>query len=137
MAKKIKIKPGKTQSLIGFFVGIVFCLIGILVAIPSAGLFGIFWTIVAVIITVSNGMNAFSDKGISTHEILIDESSRPIQEGQSLSGKGTAHLDQHANVSELKKDIQLRLKAAEELYQEGTITREEYEEKRKELLKKI
>lgn len=50
MAKKIKVKPGKAQSKAGFFVGLVFCLIGLVVVIPTFGPFGIFWTLVAVII---------------------------------------------------------------------------------------
>ena len=74
MSKRIKVKPGKAQSMMGFGVGIVFCLIGIFVVIPSAGLFGIFWTAMAVMITVVNAMNAFSRRGVSSHEIIIDDS---------------------------------------------------------------
>ena len=68
--KRIKVKPGRRQSMVGFFAGIVFCLIGLFVVIPGAGLFGVFWTLLAVVITVSNGMNTFSDKGPSSHEII-------------------------------------------------------------------
>ena len=39
--KRIKVKPGKTQSKFGFVVGILFVLIGCFVAIPAFGPFGI------------------------------------------------------------------------------------------------
>ena len=42
MGKKIRVKPSKAQSTAAFFVGIVFCLIGLFVAIPMAGPFGYF-----------------------------------------------------------------------------------------------
>ena len=44
MSKNIRVKPGKTQSAMGFAVGIVFCLIGLFLVIPQFGAFGIFWT---------------------------------------------------------------------------------------------
>lgn len=44
MSKKIYVRPGKGQSKIGFAVGIVFCLIGVFVVIPTFGLFDIIWT---------------------------------------------------------------------------------------------
>lgn len=125
MSKKIKVKPGKTQSIFGLLAGIVFCLIGVFVVIPSAGLFGIFWTIMAVLITVSNGINAFSDKGLSTREIIIDDNDSSMAVGENSA------------LSERKKDIELRLRAAEELYQDGAITKEEYEEKRRDILKEL
>ena len=125
MSKRIKVKPGKTQSIFGLLAGIVFCLIGLFVVIPSAGLFGIFWTIMAVLITVSNGINAFSDKGVSTREIIIDDHDASMTAGENSA------------LSERKKDIELRLRAAEELYKDGTITKEEYDEKRKDILKEL
>lgn len=125
MSKRIKVKPGKTQSIFGLLAGIVFCLIGVFVVIPSAGLFGIFWTIMAVLITVSNGINAFSDKGVSTREIIIDDNDSSMAVGENSA------------LSERKKDIELRLRAAEELYQDGAITKEEYEEKRRDILKEL
>lgn len=71
--KRIKVKPGKTQSKMGFLVGIVFILIGCFIAIPTFGLFGIFWTAVAGFITYSNYKNAYSEEGMATHEIVIDD----------------------------------------------------------------
>ena len=59
--KRIKVKPGKTQSKIGFGVGIVFVLIGIFIVIPIFGTFGIFWTAVAGFIAFSHYRNGFTD----------------------------------------------------------------------------
>ena len=70
--KQIKMKPGKGQSALGLGVGIVMCLIGLFVAVPAMGAFGLLWTIIALIITVFHGMNVFTDKGIPTHEITIE-----------------------------------------------------------------
>ena len=73
MSKRIRVKPGKTQSMAGFAAGIVFCLLGVLVVIPMAGLFGVIWTVFAGIITAVNGLNAFSDQGVASHEIIMDD----------------------------------------------------------------
>ena len=43
--KSVKVKPGKTQSKIGFVAGILFVLIGLVVVIPTFGLFGVVWTV--------------------------------------------------------------------------------------------
>ena len=37
----------------------------------------------------------------------------------------------------MKEEVERRLAIAKDLYQEGTITKEEYEEKRKEILKEL
>ena len=79
----------------------------------------------AVIITVTNGINAFSDKGVSSHEIIIENEER--QEMKS----------EHSGAETLEKDIRERLDAARALYEEGTITGEEYEAKRKEILERL
>lgn len=125
MSKKIRVKPGKGQSAMGMAAGIVFCLIGLFVVIPTFGLFGVFWTAMAVIITVTNGINAFSDKGVSSHEIIIENEER--QEMKS----------EHSGAETLEKDIRERLDAVRALYEEGTITGEEYEAKRKEILERL
>ena len=71
--KNIRVRPGKTQSAMGFAVGIIFVLIGLIVVIPTFGLFGLLWTGIAVAITVVNGLNAFGKKGVPTMEIYSEE----------------------------------------------------------------
>ena len=129
--RRIRVKPGKAQSMAGFFVGIVFCLIGVFAVIPAAGLFGIFWTVMAGIITASNGMNAFSDRGVASHEIVIEDEEK--REYKVSSDQEPENPD----AEEKKEEVERRLAIAKDLYQEGTITKEEYEEKRKEILKEL
>ena len=71
--KKIKVKPGKTQSKMGFIVGILFVIIGCFIAIPTFGLFGIIWTAIAGVIAFTHYKNGFSDEGVATHEIIIED----------------------------------------------------------------
>ena len=125
MSKNIKVKPGKTQSKAGMAAGVVFCLIGVFVVIPMFGMFGIIWTVFALIITIINGINAFSDKGVPSHEIVIEDEE---------------DLDRRiceAKTEDLKTEIEERLQAAKSLYESGMITEEEYEQKRREILGRL
>lgn len=72
-SKKIKVKQGKTQSKIGFIVGILFFVLGVFVVIPTFGLFGLIWTGVVAMIAFTNYKNGFSDEGIATHEKVIEK----------------------------------------------------------------
>lgn len=115
--KRIKVKPSKGQSTFSFIVGIIFCGIGLFVVIPQFGPFGILWTLVAAFTTFANFKNAFTEEGMPTKEIIIDD--------------GTfAQLEEPNSIEE-------RLKKVESLYQQGLITRDEYDQKRKELIDKL
>ena len=128
--KSIKMKPGKGQSTLGFGVGIIFCLIGVFVAIPVFGAFGILWTLVAAGITVFHGMNVFSDKGLPTHEIVIEEDElEGPADGASVSGGGGTARE--------AGDAKKRLEEAKGLYDLGLITEEEYTQKRKQILEDL
>ena len=145
MSKKVRVKPGKGQSMMGFIVGILFCLIGVFVVIPSAGLFGIFWTLMALIITITNAMNAFTDKGVATHEIVIDDGKQEegkigdstIADIPSDMSDSASNNRSEAAIKGIKGNIELRLQVAEDLYKAGTITKEEYETKRREILDEL
>ena len=80
--KRIKVKPGKTQSKIGFIVGILFVILGVFVVIPTFGLFGLIWTGVAAMIAFTHYKNGFSDEGVATHEIIIEDA---LEEYDDLS----------------------------------------------------
>ena len=124
-AKRVKVKPGKAQSKMGFIVGLIFVGIGIFVAIPTFGLFGIFWTAIAVFIAYSHYKNGFTDEGFPTHEIIIDEDELSAMREEGGSGDFAGD------------DIEARLKTLASLYDQGLITGEEYEAKRKEILEEI
>ncbi|MBP3616963.1 MAG: SHOCT domain-containing protein [Lachnospiraceae bacterium] len=128
--KRIKVKPGKTQSKLGFIVGIIFCIIGCVVVIPVLGPFGILWTGVAVVITVINFKNGFSEEGVTSHEIIIDES-----EDTAEWDWGTTGDSQKSESS--GEDIEVKLKKLNSLYEQRLITASEFETKRKELLDKF
>ena len=112
MAKKIHVRPSKTQSKIGFIAGIIFCLIGVFVIIPTFGLFGIVWTAFAGLIAYSHYRNGFTDKAINTKEIEIEENGENV-------------------------DTEERLTKLADLYAKSLITREEYEQKKKEILDEL
>ena len=133
MGKKIRVKPSKAQSTAAFFVGIVFCLIGLFVAIPMAGPFGIFWTLVAVIITVMHGKNAFTEEGVSTHEIIIEDNDF-IKKTKLINNTAEeTENEDYVNISDSKK----RLEEIKLLYENGLINKDEYEEKRKNIIDNI
>ena len=120
---RIRVKPGKGQSAVGFFVGIVFCLIGLFVVIPTFGPFGLFWTLIAVVITVFHGKNALTDKGVATHEIIIDD--------DIVINRGNNESDDY------KLDTQRRLEELKHLYEHDLISKEEYEERRRNIIDSI
>ena len=117
--KRIKVKPGKTQSKMGFIVGILFVVLGVFVVIPTFGLFSLIWTGVAAMIAFMNYKNGFSDEGVATHEIVIEDG----MEGSNTYDDG--------------EDIEEKLIKLNSLYEQRLITKEEYDEKRKELLKEF
>lgn len=121
MRKNIKIKPSKQASIPGFIVGIVFVLIGIFTVIPNGGFFGVIWTIVALIITISHGVNIFTDKGMPTEEIYIE-----------------SYEDENKNIKEEKElDFEEKLRKLKSLKDDGIISENEYETKRVEILNQI
>lgn len=117
--KRIKVKPGKTQSKMGFIVGILFVILGVVVVIPTFGLFGLIWTGVAAMIAFTHYKNGFSDEGVATHEIVIED-------GMEIQ-----------NTYDDGEDIETKLIKLNSLYEQRLITKEEYDEKRKELLKEF
>ena len=112
MGKRIKVKPSKAQSRFAMVFGLIFCVIGLVMVIPTFGPFGILWTAVAAWGTFVNFKNGFTDDGIPTREIIIEDS----------------------HTAENTGDIESRLTQLEALYNKGLISRDEYDDKRKEIL---
>ena len=113
MKKKVTYRPSKAQSLLGGVVGVAFVLIGLFVVIPQVGLFGLLWTGMAVAVTAINFYHAFG-KGYMGPKIEIEDEGQPPAE-----------------------TAEERLKKLQTLYDQRLITPEEYEEKRKEILKEL
>ena len=111
--KRVTYRPSKSGSAFGGVVGIIFVCIGLFVAIPAFGPFGILWTLIAVGITAMNFYQAFGKKYVGP-EIHIEEDD---------GGK--------------PEDVQERLETLRALYDQKLITPEEYERKRQEILKDL
>lgn len=127
MKKNIRIKPSKSSSVMGFVVGIIFVFIGLFVAIPTAGLFGVLWTGIAVFITITNAMNAFGDKGVATEVIEIES-----EDDMSRFDSRLNDIDRYKD----EKDVEFykKLTMLNELKEEGILTEEEFEKKKQEIL---
>lgn len=113
--RRVTYRPSKGQSVMGGVMGGVFVLIGLFVIIPTFGVFGIVWTLFAIGITLINLYQALG-KGYVGPEIHIEE------DGEAQEPAG---------------GVQDRLRALQSLYDQRLITQEEYEEKRKEILKDL
>ncbi|KLU63378.1 hypothetical protein CEB3_c02480 [Peptococcaceae bacterium CEB3] len=107
------IKPSRGFSVVGAVAGVIFTLIGIEKVIPSKGLFGVLWTLIAVVITCYFAYNAFSKRGISPYQVDFDVSDS--DEGE-------------------KESFDVKLRKLKRLKDDGLISEEEYEVKRKEIL---
>ena len=69
--RNYRLKPNKASGVLGMVFGAVFVGIGLFVAIPAFGAFGILWTVAACAITGYNAYIAFS--GTGTYSIEVDE----------------------------------------------------------------
>jgi len=153
--KKIHYRPSKTHSALGLIVGIVFIGIGLFVVIPTFGLFGILWTFLAVFVTVVNGMNTFSKKGVPTGSIIIEDDEESKSESPlNDTGNHDTYVRNKINFNPIKEDIEKQFSANQDtgredrdpeqrlaelyrLYNRHLITEEEYKQKRAEILKDI
>lgn len=123
--KHIKYRPSKAQSGIGVVAGGLFVILGLFVVIPTAGPFGIIWTLFAVAIT---GMSIYQLTGhYIGPEITIEE------EGSEESDRLAAPPPPPAPLDE----TEARLQKLQKLHDQCLISDGEYEEKRKEILKDL
>ena len=111
-----RIRPSKPASVVGMIAGIVFVIVGLFVVIPNAGIFGVVWTLFAVIGTIYSAANVFSEEGIS-HEVVEFDS----------------------DISNIKDEdgVESRLETLESLKQKGLINDKEYQEQREKILKEL
>lgn len=122
MKKRVTYRPNKVQSAFGAVAGGIFVVIGLVVAIPIFGPFGILWTLMAVGITGMNLYQAFG-KGYIGPQIEIEE------EGDRPFPAGTEDRPSAA------PDAKRRLEQLESLKEAGLITDQEYRQKRQEILR--
>jgi len=106
---RFRVKPSKSQSLVGMIAGLVFVVIGFSL-MPMMGMFGIIWTLFALAIGGMHAYNFFSNRGVASWEIDVDSTNR---EG----------------------DFEARLRKLKRLKEDGLISENEFEKKRTEIMK--
>ena len=134
MSKRIHVRPGKGQSKVGFAVGILFCIVGVFFAIPTFGLFGIFWTAVAGWIAYSHYRNGFTDEPLDTHVIDIEDDGQNVTATRYGGYRSYSYEEEERGSSNLMEE---RLRKLQSLYDQSLITYEEYEQKKKEILDEL
>ena len=111
--RKVTYRPSRATGVFGIIWGGIFVLIGLFIAIPAFGAFGVLWTLMALGITGYHAYCAFG-KGYVGPEINIEED--PVGIGAS---------------------VEERLEELRNLYDRSLITEEEYEDKKQEILKDL
>lgn len=115
--RRMRYQPSKAQCIFTGIIGIFFCLIGLFMALPNFGLFGLVWTGIAVVITVNSFAMAAGKKNMMGSYVIDEEEISSDQaSGQSVED---------------------RLRELQNLYDKRLITTEEYEAKRQEILKEL
>jgi hypothetical protein len=116
--RRITYRPSKQQSIFGGVMGAVFVGIGIFVVIPIFGAFGGLWPLLAGGIT---GFNLYAgvSKNYAGPEIRVEEDGSQARNDSDADGSAR------------------RLEELRTLYDRRLITQEEYEEKRKDILKEL
>ena len=123
--RRVTYRPGKAQGTLSVAVGVIFVILGLVMVIPTFGPFGILWTLIAVGITAANGYQVFGKK-YSGPEIHIEEET-PVPRSE---------LD-HDHIPSTALDPKERLEQLQTLMDAGLITRQEYEQKRREILAEL
>lgn len=111
--RKVKVKRSRSEYLISALGGVIVILVGITMTpnfFGAFGTFGLLWVILGAVAVIYNGYAAFSGKGVPIYEMDVDTAGEGIEE---------------------------RLKKLDSLYQQGLITKEEWEEKRKAILNEL
>ena len=117
MKKRVQIKPSKPAGVAQMIGGIIAAIVGLAVVIPLTSKdngpvwFGVLWTVAAVIAAIMGAINAFSDTGIPTEEIVSDS-----------SDPGTT------------RSTEDRLRELDDMRQKKLISEDEYAETRKRIL---
>lgn len=119
MKAKGRVRPSKPVSAIGVFVGIAFICFGVAIVVPDGGVFGVFWTLMALVITGYHAVNLFSVKGVAD-EVVEFEMSAPANSADAPAEPIERRL---ARLAQLKKD--------------GLVSEREYDEQRKRILNDI
>ncbi|MCP3027086.1 SHOCT domain-containing protein [Halobacillus sp. A5] len=113
MAPRYSIKPNKVFAIIGAIVGILFLIVGGQV-VSEVGSFGVIWMLIAVGLTIFFLINIFSSKGAAPYEL-------------------EARNEENHNSSNFE-DFETEVRRLHRLREEGLLSEEEYQKKKKKLI---
>ena len=113
MKRRVKLKPSRASSILGLCMGALMCVIGLFFAVPTFGLVGILWTVMAACITAYAAMPLFREDGSDGRTVIIEDEDDPAG------------------------DAEQRLRSLQDLLDKGLITREESDQKRRDVIDKL
>lgn len=125
MGRNFRIRPSKGMCVMGFGMSLVFIVLGVFLVIPMTfgsgvwpiGLFGVAWTGIAAYQAVTYGRWLFGKQDAENASMMVN--------GFEITEETGAET------------AEARLKKLQSLYDQRLITKEEFEEKRKEILKEL
>ena len=132
--RRVTYRPGKAQGVFGVIWGGIFVLIGLAVVVPVFGPFGILWTLAALGITVMNGLHAFGKKYMGPEIRIEDEEDGQAAGEEARPRQAPPAPEDHDHIPSTALDARERLEQLNTLKEAGLITREEYDQKRREIL---
>ena len=114
MPRRIRVRENPTLSFFGGIIALGAVLFGVFVVIPSAGGFGIVWTLVAAAGALMSFYNALSSEGVAKEIIEVED--EPPTEPSS---------------------VESRLRLLNDLKVKGLVTPSEYEQRRSAILQEL
>ncbi len=126
--KRVTYRPSKANGILGLVFGGIFVLIGLVLVIPTFGLFGLLWTLAALSITVYQAKLALGHKYMGP-EIHIEDEEDP--------DSAAPRPEEHDHIPSTALDARHRLEQLKSLLDAGLLTKEEYDAKRKEILRDL
>lgn len=114
------VRPGKAASVMGVLGGLLFLVLGLFVVIPTFGLFGVIWTLFALIMAGFYAYNLISPTGSSLYQVDVSPSGPDPAPGVAREVDPT--------------DPAARLRRLDRMFDEGLITTDEHESKRAAIL---
>lgn len=123
--RRQRLKPSRTMSRFGFFIGIGFCLFGLFSLFGSVSVTGsvipvpffLVWVGVAGFITYTHFKNGFTEEGVAYYEIEQEEDEEALQQ-----------------TAPKPLDFEEKLRKLEALKRDYLISEAEYREKREEIM---
>ncbi len=120
--RRARVREGKGAAAVGLIAGLIFLFIGITIVMPNAGIFGVFWVLMVLLIIGASAYNVLSDRGLSMYEVDVDpaavEAAAPDPAADGRAG-----------------DFDAKLRKLAQLKADGLIDEQEYARKRAEIMK--